>query len=243
MKRARVERYDLDKTYFLTEYQKAVDYGNQNIRIAGVKEQLDRLDEEKKRYFESVASITTPEREIEQEKYQKYEILEENEKKYKTIELVLIAVFIFYLCTEKYLPTHTLVAILSAALLLLAVFLAGPIAFIVSMLRRKYYGTQYQNYIAPISAQIVSLGNSFQQFSRSCYKSIDNLYLSSLNPTERELILLRREQQRRDREAKRRDEERHKLEMQRLAEEQRTRQATEELLAIEKERERRYRGW
>ena len=39
------------------------------------------------------------------------------------------------------------------------------------------------------------------------------------------------------------ERERQKAEEQHLKEQQRTRQATEELLAIEKERERRYRGW
>ena len=42
---------------------------------------------------------------------------------------------------------------------------------------------------------------------------------------------------------KKREEERLKVEKQRLEEERRARRATEELLSIEKERERRYRGW
>ena len=73
MKKSKYERYDLDKVYFMNEYNKTVTYGNTNAGISGVKEQLQGLELEKNRYFENVASIVNPERKNEESKYRQYE--------------------------------------------------------------------------------------------------------------------------------------------------------------------------
>lgn len=65
MKKGKIVRYDLDKVYFMTEYNKAVSYGRQNIGVQGVSEQLYKLEQEKKAYLEKVAHIVEPERSVE----------------------------------------------------------------------------------------------------------------------------------------------------------------------------------
>ena len=104
MKKTGRIRYDLDKVYFMAEYNKAVAYGEQNIRVQGVKEQLCRLEQEKKNYFEKVADIVNAERDTEQAKYQRYEKWAANEKKAKYLEIALILATVLYVAFEKYFP-------------------------------------------------------------------------------------------------------------------------------------------
>ena len=97
-------------------------------------------------------------------------------------------------------------------------------------------------------------GKSFESSSLGCYESIDKLYLSSLDPLERQMELSRREQERHNQEM-RRMQEQHNREMkqmmekmnrmneERLTEQRRTAETTQKILNIEEDRERRYRGW
>ena len=45
VKKGKIVRYDLDKVYFMAEYNKAVSYGRQNIGVQGVSEQLYKLEQ------------------------------------------------------------------------------------------------------------------------------------------------------------------------------------------------------
>lgn len=246
VKKPGMTRYNLDKVYFMTEYNKAVAYGKQNISIQGVKEQLQRLEQEKKSYFEKVANIVTPERDTEQAKYQQYEKWATMEKKCKWAEIMLIALLVVRLSIFQYLPLALRMSLLFTlfdVLLALLVLFAGPVAFIISKIAKHSSALRYNKYIVLISNQLNSLGSGFTRTSIEYYDAIDNLYLCSLDPSHREMILLRRQQERHNQNILRLEKERQKVEEQRLQEQQRARRATEELLAIEKERERRYRGW
>lgn len=240
MKRPGITRLDMDKVYFMNEYNKAIAYGRQNIRIQGVREQLQGLEQEKESYFSKVADIVSPEREVEEVKYQQYENWAIREKKAKYFEILLILATVLYVTFEKYFPVFF---VLFGFLLLALVLFIGPIAFIVSKVAKHSYSVIYNRYIEPIANQLNALGSSFQRASIEYYDAIDSLYLGSLDPAHREMILLRRQQEMHNQEMLRLEKERQKAEEQRLNEQQRTRQATEELLAIERERERRYRGW
>lgn len=246
MKKSGFVRYDLDKVYFMNEYNKAVAYGHQNTNIAGVKEQLQGLEREKNSYFEQVASIVNPEREIEQNKFQKYAKWAAAEKKYKWAEigliLALVAQLTFFQVLPIWLRTSSIFTLFDLLLTFL-VLLAGPIAFIVAKVIKHGYRIRYNQYIESIANRVNSLGSSFTRTCISYYDNIDNLYLLSLDSTHRELILLRRQQEIQHQDMIRLEKERKRAEEDRLREQQRARQATEELLAIEKERERRYRGW
>lgn len=246
MKKPDVTRYDLDKVYFMQEYKKAVSYGNQNINIQGVKAQLQELEQAKKVYFDKVANVVNPERDTEQAKYQKYEKWAINEKKIKFFEIILILVLILRLALFKYLPvafrTSLIFTLTDIAFCFVTVFI-GPISFIVAKIFKLGHAFRYNQYIMSIRNILENLGSDFTRTSLGYYDAIDNLYLGSLDPAHREMILLRRQQEMHNQDMLRLEKERQKAEKQRLNEQQRTRQATEELLAIERERERRYRGW
>lgn len=192
MKKNGLVRYDLDKVYFMNEYNQAVSYGKQNINISGVKEQLQGLEGAKKRYFDNVANIVNPERDTEQAKYQQYEKWATNEKKAKYLEIALILATILYVAFEKYFPTFF--ALFGFVLVAFAVVI-GPISFIVSKITKHSYGMLYTRYIEGIANEINSLGSGFTRTSLGYYDAIDNLYLASLDPAHREMILLRRQQE------------------------------------------------
>lgn len=240
MRKAWVTRYDLDKVYFMSEYNKAIAHGKQNISIQGVKEQLRELEQEKKNYFDKVADIVNPERDTEQAKYQQYEKWTVIEKKIKHFEIALILATILYVAFEKYFPTYF---VLFGFILVAFVLFIGPITFIISKIAKHSYGMLYNRYIQSIADKVNSLGSSFERTSAGYYDTIDSLYLGSLDPAHKEMVLIRRQQAMHNQEMLRLEKKRQKAENQFLTEQQRTRQATEELLQIEKERERRYRGW
>lgn len=246
MKKTKFERYDLDKVYFMNEYNKTATYGNTNAGIGGVKEQLQGLELEKSRYFENVASIVNPERENEETKYRQYEKWTKIEKKYKYAEIFLIAVCVAELFTFKYLPiglrTSLFFGLFEVLLAFLTIFVV-PIIFIITKIIKHGYGIRYKRYIELISNRLNSLGNSFIRTSIDYYDAIDNLYLLSLDTTHRELVLLRRQQEAHNQDMLRLEKERQKAEKERLNEQRRAREATEELLSIEIEREKRMGRW
>lgn len=98
-------------------------------------------------------------------------------------------------------------------------------------------------YTKSIITKLNESGNHFEQISANYYKAIDDLYLCSLDNTHRELVLLRRQQEKQNQEMLRLEKERQEFEKERLNEQRRTRTASEQLLAIEREREKRWRGW
>ena len=69
------------------------------------------------------------------------------------------------------------------------------------------------------------------------------MYLLSLDTTHRELVLLRRLQEAHNQDMLRLEKERQKAEKERLEEQRRAREATEKLLSIEIEREKRMGRW
>ncbi len=246
MKKNGLIRYDLEKVYFLDEYNKTVAYGRRNINIAGVKESLEDLEKERRIYAEQVLDIVNAERDNEAKKYQAYQKWNDLKKKSKWAEIGLILFFIIRSNIFKYLPVGLRTSLLFTSfdsLVVLSLFLIVPIVFIVSKLVAHTCAIRYKHYIEPVIAKINYLGTNFTRKSLDYYDAIDNLYLQSLDPTHRELVLLRRQQEEQSKNMLRLEKERKQMEEKHLRELQRTRQAVEETLAIEKEREKRYRGW
>lgn len=240
MKKSKLERYDLNKVYFMNEYNKTISYGNANVNINGVKEQLQHLESEKKRYFENVARIVNPEKENEEIKYHQYEKWAKVEKIYRNAEIILIAICIVGMFTFKHFPiwfrTSLFFGLFEILLVLLTVII-GPLLFIITKIIKYIYGLRYQHYIESISDMLNTLGNNFAKISINYYEKIDNLYLCSLDPAQRELLLLHRQQEKHNQDMLRLEKERQKAEKEHFEEQRRTRAATEELLAIERERE------
>ena len=146
MKKGKIVRYDLDKVYFMAEYNKAVSYGRQNIGVQGVSEQLYKLEQEKKAYLEKVSHIVEAEKSVEQAKYQQYEKWATMEKKCKWAEIGLIALFVVRLVIFQYLPVGLRTSLLFSLfdlLIVLLPFFFCPAAFNISKKAKHSFSLRY----------------------------------------------------------------------------------------------------
>lgn len=242
MKNAPVIKLSSDSLYYLAEYDKAVDYAKTYINIDGVKEQLQILEKCLIEYKNSVDEIMEPQWEDVRKKYARWE----NWSKAKKIcKYVSIAIFILFLLLMFRGGSSTAVMVM---LLLLPVLLVlSLVGLAITKIAETILSKAYNNYIKDIFDKINSLGTSFGRQSRLIYNNIDNLYLQSLDPMQRSLIITQRQmaemQKKHDSEIRRLEEQRQRSDNKRLQEARRTRIAQERLLEIEEERERRYRRY
>ena len=243
MKKTKFERYNLDKVYYLNKYNETIAYGKTNKDVDGVEEEIQNLELEKKQYIEKVANVVNPQRKNEEIKYHHYETWEKAEKGFIRTEILLIAIFII----SQWLPirfrTSSLFGIY-ALLLGLLVFFIVPLIFITAKSVKYIYGICYQRYAQSLDRELSILGDDFTRISADYYAAIDNLYLCSLDSVNRELVLMRRQQEAHNQKMLQLEKDRQRAEQERFKEQQRAREATEQLLAIEIEREeRRRKNW
>lgn len=235
-------RYDLDKVYYFTQYNKTQGYGKSNINVSGVSEQLRLLDVEKAGYKSDIAGIIGPVREREASLFAQWETRYMKKARWFNVGKIIGLITIIDIIFDNNLPL--IIRKYFSPLLLLAIIVIIPVMLLMTAserLARK----KYNDFIAPIAEQINRRGADFEEKARVYYRSIDNLYLASLDPAMREVILLRREQEEHNKEMARIERERLGNEKEALTEARKTRQAQERLVAIEeaRDRERHSRGW
>ena len=154
MKKAKLERYDLDRVYYLKEYQRAVAHAEKNISISGVKDQLDSLKAEKSRYSAEVSSLIEAKRSNEQKKYGAYEKWE-NRTRLSSLVFIcgVIGVILMMFFSQIF---RGFVGTLVSFLVLFA-FLVGGLTAIISVLGKTWSSKQYQKYVSGIARQFDSI--------------------------------------------------------------------------------------
>lgn len=230
----KLQRYDLVRCYYFSEYNNTVEYGQKNNHLNGVSTCIDKLNVEKEHYIHSVENIVNPERQIEQKKYVTWE------KCVKAIKISFcstIVIFILEFIISKY--SHSLVATLFFIFFLLLFFIS-LVCFLGALLVEWIVSKLYYNYVSKINAKLLMQKQIFEEIARLSYQSIDDLYLNSLEPMYRETVIMRREQNEHNKKMERIAEQKYRLELEQLVENRKIRQAQENLLEIEQERERRY---
>lgn len=236
-------RCNLDNMYRFGEYNKAMDYAKQNMAIKGVKEQALKLQEEGKTYEKNIKAITEPEKAEEDKRYQLWAKWDKVRKicKWTTIGLAIFSAVLFILGAT--LLSYSNIWFVLWLLVLVLTILAG-IVLLVTKVGTWICEKSYIHYINnKIFEKVDAIDKIFIQKSRAYYQEIDNLYLQSLDPAHREMVLMRREQAEHMRQQAELERERVRVENARLQEAEKTRRAQERILAIEEERERRYRGY
>ena len=231
-----IVRRNLDNCYRFKEYNEAIAYAKRNINVEGMKEQIEKLGQEKQRYKQNIENIINPEREPENNKYLAWE------KWYKIKNLcfkIMIGVvggtILCWILGMVLSPWFSILGMLGVILSIIMILAAMAAKGVESV-----YAALYEKYMNKVEDRINAINVVFEYDAHQYYMTIDNLYLQSLDPAHREMVLMHREQTEHNREMKRLEMERQMKEAERLQEERRTRQAQERLLAIEEERERRY---
>lgn len=219
-----IERFNLDRCYRFSEYRESFDYAQQHQSISGVKEQIKSLKQESDNYKKEVAAITEPERGTEQKKYEQWEKFFKKKYMCKWISMGIVAIVILLYNTIGASWLFGVFYLLMILSILVALILKG-IEVVHSMM--------YKHYIKKISNQIYAVNQNFGAKAAAYYEKVDALYLSSLDPGQREVVLNNRERLRLEK-------ERNELERQRLQEQRRASETQEKLLQIEQKREERY---
>lgn len=250
-----IVRYDLDKCYRFKEYNEASAYAQRYMEVKGVKEQYQKLIAEKDSYVQDIKNITESAKENEDKIYNNWGNWYKKKTLCVRITLGLVIITIINIVLGRLLPSglHTLMTILSLFLVIMV-----P-ATIVMKIEETISEKTYYKYMEPIRSEILIRGNSFAEYAGKCNAAIDDLYLLSLEPAHREMVMMRREQAKQHEEMMRMERERIELEKERIrVEKQRqadertaraeareeakqSRKVQERLLRIEEDREMRYR--
>lgn len=241
-------RIDLDHHYSNTPYNEAKAYGEKNKNIKGVQAVMEKIQTARRNYLAEMKQYIEGEHGREQASFSRLQKMGQKKQFFKWF--CLGSVLALFIVSELDAKAHTSVIRLLTFLLGMVVFVAFFASIIISLvfkMRENLAEKAYQNYMEEVQAGFNRINGAHNKAMNALYTEIDNLYLASLDPAYREVILMRRDQERQHKEAMRLQKEAMQTQtkhQQAIEEEQRrTRQAQEELLAIEKERERRRRGY
>lgn len=240
-------RYDLNKCYRFNEYNEAIAYAKKNMEIEGVREQYQKLLAEKDNYVQDIKGITEPEKENEDKKYTDWGNWIRKNNLCVRITLGLVIMTAINVVLGGVLPFALHAFIMKLSLFLFILVPASAVTVVGQIISEKVY----YKYVKSIENRIRIRNNSFAEYARACNQTIDDLFLLSLEPAHREMVLMRREQAKQHEEMMRMEKERLKLEKERIRiekerqadakdakeETRRVREVQERLLRIEEDRE------
>lgn len=236
----KLQRYELEKCYFYGEYNKTIDYGKRNAHLEGVNDYIAQLDNERKQYEQEIGKVIDAEKDNENRKYHFWE--KWRKIKFISLGIFFIGNFILSPIVNSMFSGRTgMFAILGGVLTILVVLLSNiafPL-FLIAIVAQVISGKSYSHYADNLREQLYSINKKFEDKMRTCYLAIDDIYLNSLEPAHREMVIMRREQNEHNRKLEDIAEERRRLERENLEESRKLRYTQEQLLAIEQERERR----
>lgn len=216
----------------------AINYAKKNISIDGVAPILEEME---KYYADSIQKINTFIDSNQPTLDEKYEHYEKAYKKAKLCTIIIIITFILFIISgilsnvmDSFSPAYRLVD--SLGILDLFALLASIVGRIVFGISAKSRSHKYRSLASVIGNNGNNLKAEHQKKASKYYTEIDNLYLASLDPTHREIVLMRRQQARQNQQQM----AEQRIHQQKMEEEQRKiRQTQQELLEIERRREQR----
>lgn len=180
------------------EYNKTFSYGKRYIDINGVREKLKELEDvESTKYEKDVKRIVTDAVEKEVEVYNNFHKWRQRSDKLKRYTMILFGIWIF--CK---LPLPISIKTVASFIGPLC-FLIGLIMLVIAIVITKIRNNRKKAYSEFESSILNQINKCTAQFSNICiayYKDIDNLYLNSLTPEQRQIVMMQREMDRRDRE-------------------------------------------
>ncbi len=216
--KSNLERIDLDRVYSYAEYEKTLAYAEKNISIDGVLKYYKAMKADRHAYNSDIDRIVEPEREKEEKRYW---ALEKWTRARQISAWVCVGSLVMCWILDT---THPVIVEFFFRIVMIAF-----VVFVIAKISETVFGMIYKQYVRNITKQIKTRNRQFEMICQRYYKEIDDLYLRSLSPEHRELVLMRREQA-----------EQHNARMQMAAQEyrevERSRKVQEDILEIQKER-------
>lgn len=229
-------RIDFSCLYQTKEYENAVNYANQNISIPGVREILEKIQNDYKEYEEQLVCLKNEEMQNENRKY----VLWEKVHKGKVIGMwVAIISIIISMCLNPG-TSYILLGIQLLTILFSFIGIASVVILkIAEMISRKLY----QSYAEKLGRKVGDINARYAHMFDMLWNEIDGLYLASLDPEHRELVRMRRDNERYHQENIHLQQAFEKVQNDILKEQEKTRELQAQLLAIEQAREERCNKW
>ena len=233
---ANMPRLDLDNFDYNNQksaYNDALNFAKQNINIDGVKELQEKLHNDFQEYVEQRRRLKVEEYQNESNKYVAWD------KVHRVMVIfIIIAITSVMLLLAAFINGSgifwEIIAILSSISVIIT-----PIAAIILKLVEMISKKKYVSYVESIKGRIKVINYGYLSKVDQIEQQIDDLYLASLSNEHREMVLMRRDQERQHQELVRLQKEQQKMQKKILDEQSRSRKVQEGLLDIEREREER----
>lgn len=233
-----LNRVDMNRWYSTEVFDSAIRWAGQYSSISGVNEAISAIQKNKQEYSREMGELLNQAQPELDKRFAEWEAAEKKKGFY--FGVTIVALFIFLSNANIHFP-HIIILDLLAFLLTFAP-IAGITLLVISLIRSDSCKEKHTSYIKQLELKARQIDAKYEKSVNLLRNKIDNLYLNSLEPAHREMVLMRRDQERQHQELI--HIEQQKLNSQRAAEEEqrRLRQTQEELLRIERDREERYRA-
>jgi hypothetical protein len=232
MKKTQIIKEDIYQWYRSHEFENTIQYGKQHRDVEGVDKYLSELQKKRQDYEMEMNALIKTENPSLDDGFRAWSSAEKTKGICIKVGISLFILF-FTSIFVKFLDILTVIALLGAFF--------GCIAAIVLKIVSLVLKSRYHACFESVSGKAGTINRKYLHEIPAIWNKIDDLYLASLEPTHRETVLMRRDQERQHQENMRMQEK--ILQSQKIAEEEqkRTRRAQEEALQIERSREERYR--
>ena len=233
--------------YHTQEYKEALQFAQKYQNIAGVPEEIKNLKENHNKYRKNFNDALNQVYDEWNQKHRTWMRVNTAKDLLKRITIGAAVTVVVGFVAHGIISWRHMQGTIEMAETIYEVLitLAGKLIFWCGMvwlglcIAEKYSFNQYSNAKNKVSNYIANqVTDPYLQSIRRNRNKVDNIYLASLSPEHRELVLMRRDQERQHQEAMRQQERQNEAIR---AEQERARIAQEELLRIEREREERYR--
>lgn len=241
-----IRRMDLNAYYMTSEYKEVVKTAKECIDLQGVKELLEELHHDNREYMEKMKRIIDEERNQENSKYTLWNKVHNAKNICKWITIGA-----FLLCmVGLFFKSVTIIFswLISITMLILPV---GIILTLILKIAVMICGKLYQSYIQKLEGKVRNINGNYSSKIKAIDNKVDRLYLASLEPAHREMVLMRRDQERQHQKLIK-SQQKYQQNMQKkqnaynrasLEEQEKIRRTQERLLDIEERREDRYYKW
>ena len=244
MKKKILNKVDVRNFYDVSSFESAIHWAKQYNVTSEINENVTIIQRKKQEYSKELDTFCNRVQPVADEKFAVWKSSEEKKTFFKWLSIGAVVIFLLciFLADLNVVSSHIILSILIllVTLVMILVLLIGGIAAIIFKIKSNVMKKKYDSYIYELKCESRQITARYEREVNSLQSKIDNLYLDSLEPAHREVVLMRRDQERQHQE--RMLIERERLNSQKAMEEEqrRSRQAQEGLLQIEREREERY---
>lgn len=228
MRKEKTTKKNISDWYKANKFNNAIQYANKCSNIEGVNQYLSELQSDFQNYNKEINAFIENESPILDNSFYMWDKVEKIKNMCKWVTIVSFILVIMGVASG----TRSIITLLVDNIAIL-----GCIAVVILKISAVALKAKYNANLKAVEEKARIINQRHLSGIPTLWNKIDNLYLASLEPAHREAVLMRRDQERQHKEKMQVE-----IQHQRVVEEEqrRTRKAQEEILQIEREREKRY---